>query len=380
MKRLLYVTTRSPYPLLGGEKNKTFNTIKILSERYSITYCGQAHREDQEHVNELLAPFCEEIVLFESKIIFKIIGLINSLLRFRPLQIGYFYNPPQTEFVKAKSIESDLIFLNIIRSVQFIEQDIQKPIFLDMYDSISEHYKKAVKVTTSPLWKFVYFLESKLMRKYEDRFLPIFQKVFMFNPSEIELYGLKNLCWVPHGVNEVIINYTFRGELRKNNKISFLGKMDYRPNIEAVKWFARNVLPLLPNEYEFQIIGASPTLEVLELSKHDKRIIVTGFVEDPFRLLLESHAVVCPMVSGGGIQNKLLESMALGCINLVSPLCAKPLSQAEAGIIVCESPEDYVSAISQIEMYSEVGVQARKIIKENYTWDSFKRFLFQNLI
>lgn len=380
MKTLLYVSTRSPYPLLGGEKNKTFNTIKILSERYKVIYCGQARIEEQSEVKKLLEPFCSEIVLFEPKIIFKVLGLIQSFFMLRPLQIGFFFNPIQRHIILNLSKKVDFVFLNIIRSVQFVESGINVPIYLDMYDSISEHYKNAVHVTTSPFWKFIYFIESKLMRRYEDRFLPMFKKVFMFNPAEIEIYGLRNLCWVPHGVNDSVINYKYEGELKKNKRVSFLGKMDYRPNIEAVKWFAKHVVPLLPNEYEFQVIGANPTAEVLDLAKNDSRIIVTGYVDDPFRMLLESHVVVCPMVSGGGIQNKLLESMGLGCLNLVSPLASKPFRKRHGSFVVCGSPEEFRSAILSAAFFAKYAENAKSMIKHEFSWGYYSKILFENLV
>jgi glycosyltransferase involved in cell wall biosynthesis len=220
------------------------------------------------------------------------------------------------------------------------------------------------------------------MRIYEDQFIPIFKKVFLFNPEEIKIYKTNNLVWIPHGVNKKVLDYDYQADFRRNLKISFLGKMDYRPNVEAVKWFAQNVLPKLKPQFSFQIIGAFPSKEVLAL-KNNPRIEVTGFVDDPYRILLESHCVVAPMISGGGIQNKLLESMAIGCVNIVSTICARPLNGINNEIIVSDDPERIAKIINELDPQSEYYQMIQKASKDyivnNYTWDKYEEVLYKEI-
>jgi glycosyltransferase involved in cell wall biosynthesis len=258
---------------------------------------------------------------------------------------------------------------------------VEKPLFLDMSDSISEHYKNAVKVTSSPFWKLIYSFEGKRMRSYEEKYLNHFKKVFLFNPLEINLYDRGNMRWIPHGVNQKIIDYKLTCDLKRNNKISFLGKMDYRPNVEAVKWFVANVLPHVNERYTFQIIGAYPSKEVLQLK--GPRVEVTGFVDDPYLLLKESLCVVAPMVSGGGIQNKLLESMSIGCVNVVSSICARPLINVKDEILVEDDPQKMAQIINQLnpesDVYKHYEESSRIYITNNYTWEKFEEVLFHEL-
>lgn len=380
-KKILFVATRPPFPLLSGEKNKAFNEIKILSKKYEIIYCGLCPRKDREDVLNLLSPYCLEVHLFKMDLIFSLLKALYATFTGLPLQIAYFTSEEMKRFIEDKSTEVDGVFLNLFRAVQYVV-DVKKTMYLDMSDSISEHYKAAVKVTSSPFWKIIYSIESKRMREYEDKYLHLFKKVFLYNPVEVKLYHTENLKWIPHGVNENVINYEAPVEIEKKDVVSFLGKMDYRPNIEAVKWFVYNVLPSLDKRFTFKIIGAFPTKEVIELQENS-RVEVTGFVDDPYLLLKESICVVAPMVSGGGIQNKLLESMALGCVNIVSSLCAKPLIDLRGEIIIEDDPKRIAETINELNrdslVYKQYSVSSRAYILKNYTWEKYAKILFEEV-
>lgn len=376
--KLLFISTRPPYPLLSGEKNKTFNEIKILSKKFRVFYCSLCPASDKEEVEKLLSPFCEEVHLFSISRFSAALRALGALITGEPLQIGYFSSGKLKNFVHMRSQKVDALFVNLFRAVQFVPKS-KIPAFLDMSDSISEHYRNAVKVTTSIFWRWIYSFESKRMRAYEERHLGRFKKVFLFNPQEMKLYQEGNLVWIPHGVNDKVLNYPPQ-ERMSNNKVSFLGKMDYRPNVEAVKWFVQNVLPYLDPKFSFQIIGAFPSKEVLELASNP-RVEVTGFVDDPYLMLCESHCVVAPMVSGGGIQNKLLESMAIGCANVVTSICARPLIDLKDEVAVTDEPQEMAKFIQELttEKRREMGQKARQYIQKNYTWKRYEGVLFQEV-
>lgn len=377
-QKILFISTRPPYPLLSGEKNKTFNEIKILSKKYDLIYCSLCPASDMGEVRKLLTPYCHEVHLVKSSKLASLAGALASLLTGKPLQVGYFFSTKLKSIVEKKITEVDAVFVNLFRAVQYLPSTT-KPSYLDMSDSISEHYKKAVSVTTNFLWKFIFFFEGQRMRKYEDLHLKKFDKVFLFNPEEIKLYNAENLKWIPHGVNQKVLDYKIQ-MTPSNSKITFLGKMDYRPNVEAVKWFVAEVLPFLDKKFSFQIIGAFPSKEVLELNKIP-RVEVTGFVDDPYKLLLESHCVVAPMVSGGGIQNKLLESMAIGCPNIVTSICARPLKDLKEEVLITDDPEKMATLISNLgeKQRQELGERAKEYIQKNYTWEKYEEVLYREV-
>ncbi|MDR1897541.1 MAG: glycosyltransferase family 4 protein [Prevotellaceae bacterium] len=171
----------------------------------------------------------------------------------------------------------------------------------------------------------------------------------------------------------------------KKQNIAFLGKMNYRPNIEAVNWYLYNVHILLPSTYKFIIIGVSPCQEVINNAKKFSNVEITGFVDDPYKILQECAVVVAPMQTGGGIQNKVLESMALGQINILTTKAATPIYGATNGIhfLVENDPHLMADLIIDIlnnrDKYVHIGNNARQLIKLKYTWKQYEQRLISML-
>ena len=182
--------------------------------------------------------------------------------------------------------------------------------------------------------------------------------------------------WIPNGVNEELFEYNKFDE-RYKNYIVFFGKMNYQPNIDAVMWFVRNVLPKINKDLKFTIVGAYPPKKILNLAKRYNNIKVTGYIEDPYLILKSSLCVVAPMQTGGGIQNKILESMALGTVNIVSSLAAKPIgAEHRKHYFVCDNPQKIAELIDNIyknpQDFERIKINAREFIRNNFTWKIYE--------
>jgi glycosyltransferase involved in cell wall biosynthesis len=161
--------------------------------------------------------------------------------------------------------------------------------------------------------------------------------------------------------------------------------MDYRPNIEAALWFVLYVLPILPLNFEFWVIGASPTNQILNLTKLDSRIKITGFVEDPFAIIKASLCSVIPVFTGGGIQNKLIEAMAVGSICITTSFCTNALKNIQAGqhLLIADDAKTMAKTIldlhSNIKQYEPLKEAAKSYIKTHQTWEAYGELLKANL-
>jgi glycosyltransferase involved in cell wall biosynthesis len=273
----------------------------------------------------------------------------------------------------------DLLFATLIRTAKYV-LDKQKPKILDMADSIGLNYINSASKTTSIFWKILYTIEGKRLIQFEKYCVEHFDKTLFFNREEKDYFDLPHrTVWIPHGVNEKLLSYE-NSDPKYKNYVTFFGKMDYQPNIDAVLWFVKNVLPYLNKNLKFIIVGAYPKRVVQDLPKKFKNIEVTGYVEDPYLILKSSLCVVAPMQTGGGIQNKILECMALGNINIVSSLAAKPIG-AEHGkhFLVCDNPKDMANLINKIyekpKDFEYLKQNARDFIKNNFTWQIYEKKL-----
>jgi len=125
------------------------------------------------------------------------------------------------------------------------------------------------------------------------------------------------------------------------------------------------------------MVGASPTRQVRRLARHP-RIEVTGFVDDPYALLKGSLCTAAPMQTGGGIQNKVLETMALGTVNIVSPLAARGIGARHGRHwLVIDDPQEMAHTLNDIaahpEKYLPLGTAARDYIRRHFTWTIYGR-------
>ncbi|HEY8711131.1 MAG TPA: glycosyltransferase, partial [Burkholderiaceae bacterium] len=158
--------------------------------------------------------------------------------------------------------------------------------------------------------------------------------------------------------------------------IVFTGAMDYWPNIDAVTWFVREVMPpllrLWPNA-RFHIVGRNPAAAVKALaSDHVK---VTGTVPDVRPYLQHAAVVVAPLRLARGIQNKVLEAMAMGRPVVASETCAQAIdARAGSELFTATTPMDFVRQIERLlrdpDKARSVGRAGRRCVLQRYGWEA----------
>jgi glycosyltransferase involved in cell wall biosynthesis len=157
--------------------------------------------------------------------------------------------------------------------------------------------------------------------------------------------------------------------------IVFTGAMDYYANIDGMVWFTKEVLPLIKREIpnvQFFIVGSNPTKEVIELSGKNG-VTVTGFVSDTRQYLRRATIAVVPLRIARGIQNKILEAMAMGIPVVTTPQAfegieAKPGRDLILGENVGRIAEVVIKLIKEVSLRKCLGDNARRVIENNYCW------------
>ena len=193
-------------------------------------------------------------------------------------------------------------------------------------------------------------------------------------PRDSNGYGTDRKFMITNGVDTE--KYRQYNENKIKNSFVFHGNLEYQPNIDAVLWFVDNVIEKIDKKLNFLIVGAKPTQKIKELEDKYANIKVTGFVDDPYEILNSCLCVVAPMQTGAGIQNKILETMALGTINIVSELAAKPIgAEDKKEFLIIDKPELMANTINNIftnqENYCFLKQNAKEFIKKNFTWSIY---------
>ena len=289
--------------------------------------------------------------------------------------MSYFYNKKAHERIKELiQIHSpNHIYCQLIRVTEYVRK-INIPKTLDYMDALARGMER--RVEESPFYlKWFLKTETTRLKRYEHFIFDDFDFTTIISEQDRNLIvNIKNdtTVVVPNGVDYSTYKHQV---LDKEFDLIFTGNMAYPPNVDSVIYLANNIMPLVwekqPN-IKLVIVGAKPAPKVQKLKS--KNIIVTGWVEDISEYYAKSKVFVAPMQIGTGLQNKLLEAMAMQLPCITSNLANNALNaEPNKSVLIGENPKDYANHIVQLlenkELYSSIAQNGYKFVKENYTWE-----------
>ena len=256
---------------------------------------------------------------------------------------------------------------------------------VDFVDAISMNYEHAFKKSSWGLWKLIFYIDKKRTLFYERQIYNRFQKSIIIskNDADFILTGLtdhntSNIKVIP---NYVKIPKLFEHE--ESNYILFVGKMNYEPNVNAVTIFINQIFKRLKNEYpllKFYIVGSFPSKKVKELSKIEN-VVVTGFINDLGEIYERAKLVVAPMISGSGLQNKIIEGLAHNKCVVTTSIGIQGLNNIDINqdIVVVDCFREMESRIKLLlkneEMRRKIGDSGAKYVKNNFDEEKIYQLL-----
>lgn len=383
-KKILITIPRIPFPLNSGGRIAIYDTLKMLSNNFDLTLI--IIDDNSKNIKYLyeMNKFSKNIHFFTKHRFRFILNSFFGLINGKPLQVGYFYFKEVQNKINYMAKSHDLFYAFMIRTTSYGEQvQIKKGHYA--IDSMYLNYKNSQKDTTSYIWNLIYKIELPLLYKLEKKHLQLFDFTTFVNKEETSFWKKIGKAYtLPHGVNEDIFNYE-KYDSQYSNCISFIGRMDYQPNIEAVIWFCKYVMPKLDTRINFLIIGGFPTDEIIKLGSINKNIKILGFVEDPYLILRSSICTVAPMRSGGGLQTKILFSMAVKSLVVITSLPSLAIEGKKnyKNLIIEDDPDKMAEVINHIfnfpSHYTDIRTAASELIKKNYSLNVIENKLI-NLI
>jgi len=352
--KILYVCHRFPFPPKRGGKIRPFNMIRHLSQEHEVTVCSLARSDSEAEEGRGIAPHCAR---FEMAVVSDPVQTLRMVARLPtpvPSSMGYFYSPELARKVDSLLARErfDLIFVHCSSVAQYVEKVRGIPKILDFGDMDSQKWLEYVNYKMFPL-SMGYWLEGTKLVREEKRLARQFDLCTATTRAEwetLESYrtGVSS-DWFPNGVDAGFFKPD--GEGYDPDTISFIGRMDYYPNQEAMFRFCADVWPRLraqrPN-MKLLIVGADPIPAVQKLGELPG-VTVTGSVPDVRPYILRSAAMVAPLNIARGTQNKILEAMAMG-VPVVSSRIAAGGVDAVSGehFLVADTAEEYAEAIRSI--------------------------------
>jgi sugar transferase (PEP-CTERM/EpsH1 system associated) len=381
---LLFLVHRIPYPPNKGDKIRSWNELRHLNRHHTVHVgCLMDQPEDARWVE----PLRQQVASLEVAPIDPRRARLRSLQALwqgGPLSVPYFRSRRLQEWVDAtlqhQRIDAILLFSSPMFS--YVSQS-NLPMVMDFCDVDSDKWAQYARKAPLPM-RPLYALEGRRLAQYELQVLRRCQAATLVTEQEKEIWSplprplLDKVHVIPNGVD---LEYFSPSSVpvvppRSAHAMSFTGAMDYYANVDAVTWFADEVLPRVQSVYSdatFTIVGSRPPAEVQELAKRPG-IEVTGFVDDIREWYLRSSLCVVPLRIARGIQNKVLEAMSMGRpVLATSPAFEGLGAEAGADLEVADGAEAF--AAQAIRLLGDpvraetMGRAGRQFVETRYVWE-----------
>lgn len=372
--KLVYITSRFPFPIEKGDKLRAFYQLRDLSSNWEIHLIALSDVTVSELHKEAVAPFCKSIHILK---ISKWAGYLRAFLGVfgqRPFQTYYFKSLRHQSKVNhlLQTIQPDHIFAQLIRTTEYVKNYHECPKTLDYMDIFSAGVQKRIALVPKIL-RPVFESEWRRLLRYEHLIFDYFENHTIISKQDRNLlaHGDKNRVMVlPNGVDEHFLDFDAT-KIEKEFDVCFIGNLSYPPNIESVKFIVHELIPEFKKrgrKINFLISGANPTAELLAFNG---QVHITGWVDDIRLSYAKSKIFIAPMFIGTGLQNKLLEALALGMPSITTPLAHKPLNCGTALVSVAENAQEFADEITKLLASwnsEDMRVSRKNFVKQQFDW------------
>lgn len=349
--KILYVCHRFPFPPIRGGKIRPFNMIKHLSQRHEVTVASLVRSPEEAQAGCGLASYCNDFMMAEVTAPMAWARMIARLPTPGPSSMGYFFAPELARQIdeRLKREAFDLVFVHCSSVAPYVSGVAGIPKILDFGDMDSQKWLEYRRFKPFPL-SVGYWLEGQKMKMAEKSLASQFDYCTCTTKAELETLRAFKVStasdWFPNGVDSAYFSPT--SVPYDHNAISFVGRMDYFPNQQAMTFFCNEVLPLIRGKRPaatLTIIGAEPSKEIRRLANRPG-VMVTGTVPDVRDHVRRSAVSVAPLTIARGTQNKIIECMASG-VPVVSSSAAAGGVDAVPGehLLVADAPETYAENV-----------------------------------
>ena len=385
MQHLLFLAHRIPYPPTKGDKVRSYHLLKYLAGRYRVhlgAFVDDA--ADLEHASAL-REMCDECHLVRLKPALAKLKSLAGLVSDEPLTLPFYRDAGMSRWVNkvllATPVQGVLVFSSAMAQYVMSAAGVRR--VADLVDVDSDKWRQYAATRRWPQ-SALYRRESRELLRYERRIARHFDATVLVSAAEAKLFrelapeAANKIYHINNGVDceyfspeRAYANPYGEGE----QVVVFTGAMDYWPNVDAVVSFARSVFPEIRRRFPaatFYIVGARPTPDVKRLAELSG-VKVTGAVPDIRPYLAHARFAVAPLRLARGVQNKVLEAMAMAKPVLASPQAAEGIeARVGAELLVVSDATEFVGQASRLledDHAAAAGAVGRARVLASYAWE-----------
>jgi glycosyltransferase involved in cell wall biosynthesis len=378
--KILIITSKIPYPPHRGDRLKIYNICKLLLRNNHVKILTFFRNEAELRDVEILKQNGFDIEAVHLPFYKSILNLNRAVFSSFPMQVSAFHSKNMHKKINdySSSEHYDIIYFHLLVMAQYLDAVNDKNILkvLDFTDAISLYLKRYLECIGNPLKKFVYKIELDRTVKYEN-IASNFDTLFVCSDTDKNYLMQKgrniNIRLLLNGVDLNTFSYSQSEPVE--DRIIFVGNMEYFPNVDAVLYFLKEIFPLIKKKRpgaKFYIVGKGISKQIARFQSDS--VIVKGFVEDLQGEYKMSKVNVAPLRLGAGFPNKIIEAMALGVPTVSSKISAEGLpKEFQDFVITAEDPvsfADKVVNVLQDDTFKEKLIRdGVKQIRETLSWE-----------
>ncbi len=378
----LYLAHRLPYPPDKGDRIRSFHILRWLSRRASVHLACLADEPWDVESVRMLEKICERVEVFPLNKLLANSRMAISLASGGTASVAAFYSTGlkrtigrwarEARYAGAMVSSSALAHYLRVRELEGTRR------FIDLVDVDSQKWLDYSRHYLGPK-RWLYRAEGKRLRRLECEVAEWASGVILVSEAESQLYrgfnDVGHLHTIPNGVDLERFQPE-RGTSWQESGCVFIGALDYYPNVHAACWFCETVWPriLARNpDASFTIVGRRPSPAVRRLSKI-QGVNVVGQVADVRPFMAAASVVVVPLQLARGVQNKVLEALAMGKATVASPEALAGLqANGPQPVVRADSPGEWTEAIlGLLDSQSEcrrLGAEARRFVEMHHSWE-----------
>ena len=381
--RILFLSQRVPYPPNRGDKITTWRLVERMKRTHDVRCIAFAHDEaDVAAARELEAKGIPTVAV-RYRDAWKKFSSLPLLLTRTPLTLGV-YGSRELQAAVDRTIGScDMAYAYSSSMGAFLEKHTSKPRVMHFGELDSDKWRQYSQRTRFPM-SWVYAREHTTLLEFERRIARAFTENVLCTPLEQKIFAAA----IPGASSTVLRNgvdlehYKPPAADPEPAHLVFTGVMNYYPNADGCIWFVHEILPLVQRAFpaaRLTIVGAHPTSEVRALAGAHG-VTVTGFVKDTREWLARAAISIAPLRIARGIQNKVLEAMAMG-LPVVGTTSATQGVEGENGrdYLVADDARAFADSVCALlrdpARARSIGREARRFVEANYDWEVVFRHL-----
>ena len=384
--RILWLKTELLHPVDKGGKIRTYNMLKELKRDHHVTYLTLDDGSATPDERAKAAEYCHELLCVPHSRREKFTPgfyweLFLNLVSSRPYAIKKYESAAMArEIAELEHKQSfDLLVCDFLAPAANVPRSLTTPAVLFQHNVEAMIWKRHYEVQTNPAKKAYLFGQWQKMRKFEREMCRRFDSVIAVSAEDRDQmkreYGAEAVFDVATGVNTEFFRPSGAARAKPHN-IVFTGSMDWLPNEDAIRYFMREIMPLIKKKVPgvtLTVVGRNPPPALVDLSKEDPSLIITGRVDDVRPYMESAAAYIVPLRIGGGTRLKIFEAMAMEKAVVSTTVGAEGLPLTDGvELLLADEAATFADAVVRVltdSVYaSELAQRAASIVRQNHGW------------